>query len=253
MLTPARPQVLRLEHEVLQQRLVLDVGRVLGRAPRLTLAFGHVGAVLGRTGVLDVVGHDNGARAQPPPLEQQLQIREVGVLAVVEEHEVDRLRPEAVLGLERVECRAPVAEHPDHDARAVVDAGVPPDPAGDLRVVGAELDRDDPRARRHHPCHAQGAVAAVRAELEDEPWRGSAHRSVEQLALLVADVDHEAPLVTELVDDADDVIEVSGTCTLRDVGEQRLLAPVARQLPRTEEDAQDRPAQKGHAPPADLS
>src|SRR4051812_42708717 len=41
-------QVLRLEHEVLEERLVLDVRLVLGRAPVAALALAHVAAVLRR-------------------------------------------------------------------------------------------------------------------------------------------------------------------------------------------------------------
>src|SRR5215210_2632475 len=97
----ASSEVLRLEHQVLYERLILEVSLVLGRAPLLTFARLHVLAIARHARDLDVVGHHHGAGAQPALLEDPLEIGEVGGLVMVDEDEVKRALPEAVPRLER--------------------------------------------------------------------------------------------------------------------------------------------------------
>ena len=70
--TLGRSQVLRDQHEILDDRLVLEVGFVLDRAPKLTFVLTHIGFVRRRTGHLHVVRHDQPARAQPTLPQNQL-------------------------------------------------------------------------------------------------------------------------------------------------------------------------------------
>src|SRR5207344_1581515 len=58
-------QVLRLEHQVLEQRLVLDVGFVLARPPGESFLGLHELAVVGSPRPPDVVGDDHRAGVQP--------------------------------------------------------------------------------------------------------------------------------------------------------------------------------------------
>jgi len=57
--TASVSEVLRFEHEIPDEGLVLEVGVVLGGAPVLALLCLHVGAVLRGAGYPQVVGHDD--------------------------------------------------------------------------------------------------------------------------------------------------------------------------------------------------
>src|SRR5436190_2358324 len=243
-------EILRLEHEILEQRLVLDVRLVLDRAPALALLLFHVGPVLRRSGELDVVGQHDGAGMQPSLLHDALQVGEVHALVVVDEEEVERALAEAELAAQPLDRGSAVPERADDDGETVVHAGVSPDAACDVGVCGEVLDRDEAGLGRHHPCDAQAAIAAVGPELEQQPWRGALDRAVEELALLVADVHHHAARDAEVVDHADRVIEIAGARGGEDVLGERLLAPVAhlpvaRQATDAKEHPQHRPAQEG--------
>src|SRR6185312_12666854 len=96
----------------------------------------------------------------------------------------------------------------DH-GELIADSGVVPDAAGDRRVVRVELEGAHPSAGRHDPGHAQRAVPAVGPQLEQDAWRSPADRAVEDLALLVAHVDHHAAVHAEFVDHPDDVLGIA--------------------------------------------
>src|SRR3954452_1752585 len=81
-------EVLRLEHQVLDERLVLEVRLVLDGAPPRALGLAHVPAVRGSAGQADVVGDHHRTLAQPATLDDPLEVGQVGVLVVVEEDEV---------------------------------------------------------------------------------------------------------------------------------------------------------------------
>ena len=59
LLSAAGPEVLRLEHQILDHRLVLDVRFVFGRPPASALVLAHVLAIAGHAGELHVVGYDH--------------------------------------------------------------------------------------------------------------------------------------------------------------------------------------------------
>jgi hypothetical protein len=85
----------------------------------------------------------------------------------------------------------------------------------------------------------------------------SPDRFIQDLALLVADIHHRAVPVTELVDDSDGVVNVTGPGSGFDIPDERLLSPVAdlplrAHAPETDGHAQDRQAKKREAPTADL-
>src|ERR1051326_4311813 len=68
-LSGGHAEVLGLEHEVLEQRLFLDVLLVLDRAPALALLLFHVGPVLRRSRELDVVGQHDRPGVEPALLQ----------------------------------------------------------------------------------------------------------------------------------------------------------------------------------------
>jgi hypothetical protein len=132
------------------------------------------------------------------------------------------------------------------------------DPARDCGVRREELDRVEPGALRHDTRGAQGAVAAVGAQLEQPARRRPPDRAIEDLALLVADVDQDAAGHAELVDHADDVVRVAAPSVLGDVFGKRLLAtvadlPLAHQRPDAEHHAEHGPAQERKSPAADFA
>ena len=160
---------------------------------------------------------------------------------------------EAVLGLERRDRLAAVAERAEDHGHAVADPGVFEDSPRDLRVLHIELERVQVRPGRHRAGGPQRAVAAVRPELEKSPRLGATDRGVEDLSLLVADVDQELLLVGELVDRGDRGVEVAGRGVCDDVLAERRLTAVA-DLPlggeplHPEPHADERPPQERKAP-----
>ena len=106
----ARAEVLRDEHQILDYGLVLDVGFMLDRAPKPALVLNHVSAILGSAGHLDVVRHRQRAGAQSALAQDQLQVRQIGVLVVVQEDQVDRAGGKAMLSTQRVDGLTAVAE-----------------------------------------------------------------------------------------------------------------------------------------------
>ena len=83
------------------------------------------------------------------------------------------------------------------------------------------------------------------------------HGPVENLALLVADVEHRASRHAEIVDHPDRVVEVAGPRIGEHVPGEGLLAaiphlPVAGQVATADEHAQNRPSQERKPPAADL-
>ena len=103
-----RAEVLGFKHQIFDQRLVLDVRLVLPRTPDLALVRGHVLAIVRGAGELHVVSDHHRTPVQPSTTDDPLQIRQVEVLVVVDEDEVERAECEAVLSLESGDGRAVV-------------------------------------------------------------------------------------------------------------------------------------------------
>jgi hypothetical protein len=195
---------------------------------------------------------------QPFALDDQLEVGEVGVLVVVDEGQVDGALREVVFGLEPLDGRATITERADDDRQPITDAGVVPNATCDRGVCGVELDRDKPRFGTHRSRDPKRAVAAIRSELQHKLRICAPDGGVEDFALLVADVDHEALLVTELVDRLNDVIQVTLTGIREHVLRERLLAavadlPVLQELRHSKRHPQERPPKERQAPAADLS
>ncbi len=176
---------------------------------------------------------------------------------MVDEDEVKGPVREAVLALEGRDGRATVAERADDDRDPLPHPGVVEDAARDRGVVGVELDGVQVRPLRHGPRGAQGAVAAVRAQLEQAARPDAPERRVEQDALLVAHVDHEALAIGELVHHPDGVVDVARLRVGGHVGRERRLPavsdpPLLRHRLHVQQHAHERPAQQRHARSTDL-
>src|SRR5205085_5511317 len=148
-------------------------------------------------------------------------------------------------------------ERPDADGDPVAGRCVVEDAPGDLCVRGAELDRVEAGVARHRSDGAERAVAAVRAKLEKAARLHLPDRRIEDLALLVADVDHEALAVAEVVDRPDRSVDVTGPRARDDVLAEGRLAtisylPVPKQVLHAERHPPERPAQEREALAADL-
>ena len=200
-------------------RLVLD------GVPQLALLLAHVLAVLRRARHPDVVGDHDRARMQPAPVEDALQVVQVGVLVVVQEHEIECARGESVLVGQRVQGAPAVADGADDARHAVGDPGMSPDLAGVGGVGFGEFDGVHLRVRSG-AGDPQRAVTAVGAQFQRERGIGAPHRGVEELALLVADVDQDRLFVGELVDGGQHVVDVAGPGVLQDVVDRGRFASV---------------------------
>ena len=124
---------------------------------------------------------------QPAAPENALQIRQIGVLVVVDEQQIDLPGAETVLVRQRIECLAAIPDAADHAGNAVVDTRVRPNPAGHFGIGRRELDAVHLR-RRGRAGDSQRAVAAVGAEFERSSGVRTADGGVEQLALLDSSV-----------------------------------------------------------------
>ena len=128
----------------------------------------HVGPVLGRAGKLDVVGDHDRAGMQPALLEDALEVRQVGLLVVIDEDEVHRSLAESVL----VPSRSIVA--PPSPSVPTTTVSRSPMPAwSQMRRAIAALPALNSIEQSRAPAgmtpgHAQRAVAAVGAELEQQ-------------------------------------------------------------------------------------
>src|SRR5579862_1544035 len=194
---------------------------------------------------------------QPALAEDSLEVREVGSFIVVDEDEVERSRGEAVFGPEPGDGLPAIAKCPHHYRYLVANPGVVPDAPGNGRVRRAELDRVQSTACGHDPRRAEGAVAAVRSALAAPPRGTPLYRPVQDLALLVSHVHHDALVGAEGVDRPDHVVEIPLTGVSSDVGRQGFFAsvadlPIVEQVPRAVDHAQRRPPQKWKSPAADL-
>ena len=67
-------EVIRLQHDIGDQRLVLAVRFVFGGVEQLALLLVHVLEVPRRAGNEDVVGDDDGPRVQPAAVQDALQV-----------------------------------------------------------------------------------------------------------------------------------------------------------------------------------
>src|SRR4029453_758697 len=130
-----------------------------------------------------------------------------------------------MLTLQSADRFAAVAKRPDDDGHLVVYARVGEDAARDLRVCGAELNRVEPGLARHNPGHAQRAVAAVSTQLKQETGLSPLGRTVQDLALFVADVDEKADVPAEVIDNSNSVVDVTGAGVGYDVFLERLFPP----------------------------
>src|SRR5918997_2691449 len=115
----------------------------------------------------------------------------------------------------------------DDDRHAIADTRVIPDPAGNLSVHRADLDRVEPGIARHDADYSQCAVTAVGTQLEETSGSDSPDRLVEDLTLLVPHVHHEAVVVAEVIDHPDGIVEVTSPGVRHDVPGERLLASLA--------------------------
>ena len=77
---------------------------------------------------------------QPAAVDDALQVGQVGVLVMVEEHEIKRAGVETVFVSQRVQGASAVADGADDARDAVSDPGVRPDAPGVVRVGRGELD-----------------------------------------------------------------------------------------------------------------
>ena len=172
-------EVLRLEHEVLDQRSGTRRGsRARSCASRLPSLLAHVTRGTRARRDLHVVGHDDRARPQPAALEDPLQVGQVGVLVVVDEHEVERARREPVLGSSASIVLPPSPSVPTTTVTAVADAGVVEDAPRDLGVRLDELDRVQVGVRRasRARCAARCSRSRSRARAAAAAARGESRR-----------------------------------------------------------------------------
>ena len=101
---------------------------------------------------------------QPAPVKDALQVVQVGVLIVVEEHEINCTRDESVLVSQPVQGAPAVADGADDTGHAVSDTGMSPDLAGVGGVGLGEFDRVD-LGVRSGPGDPQSPIATVSAQL----------------------------------------------------------------------------------------
>src|ERR1700733_5542169 len=224
------------------------MGFVLDGLPPLALLFLHVGAVLGCAGEADVVGAPDRSWMQPAPVDEPLQVVEVDVLPVVKEYEIQTALGESVVLGQNLE-RRPVADGAVNAGDAIGEASVRPHAAG-YRGVGTGLFDREYVGARCRPGDPQPAVSAVGPEFDGERRIRALDGSVEQLALLVADVHEDRLVVGEVVDGVDRGVDIARRCGGNDVVGRRLLPAVTHLtrpygVPAAESPAQDRVPQEG--------
>src|SRR3984885_9787202 len=153
---------------------------------------------------------------QPAPVEDALQVHQIGVLVVVDKQEVKGAGGKAMLAGQRIERVAAVANSADHTRDSVGHASVGPDLAGIGGVDFGKLDGVHLGGGRG-ARDAQRTVAAVGAQLERQSRFGAPDGYVEQHAFFVADVNQHRLLVGEPVDGCQDVVHVARASVLQHV------------------------------------
>ncbi len=121
---------------------------VLEGLPGLALLVAHGSSVQGRAGNLDVVGDHDRARVEPATIDDALQVGQIRVLVVIEEHEIQCAGVEAVFGGQCVQSASTVPDRADDARYPVGDACMRPDPSGVDRVGLGQFDRIDLRVGR---------------------------------------------------------------------------------------------------------
>ena len=174
-LTATQPlaQVLRLQHQVGDHA---SGTRHASCARRCSTACPAADACTrgtsGAPGILTLSATTIEPAMQPAPVEDALQVGQVGVFVVVEEHEIQCLSGESVFIGQGVQGLAAVADGADHTRHPVGDPGMRPDPAGVGRVGCGEFDGVHLGVGRG-ARDPKRAIAAVGAQLECELRVGS--------------------------------------------------------------------------------